>query len=169
METTTDVILPLTEFPKPFCITKWACVSSLFLGLPGIYAFLNSCYLYTIVCSTTSILSINHWRNAEDGIRRKLDTVAARLCFVIYFLSGCYYCRGIYLYGYGITILALNIFTFMLSNYLSTTWHPYWILSHVSFHFSVLISECLVIYCAIENSKETTFFYNFLEKNPFQV
>ena len=51
----------INDSPKPFEITKWLCISSCFFLVPGTYAFYNQLYLYGIVCTYTSILSVNHW------------------------------------------------------------------------------------------------------------
>jgi hypothetical protein len=50
----TDII-EIPEFPKPFEITKWACVSSCFFLVPGTYAFYNQLYLYGSVCTYNTI------------------------------------------------------------------------------------------------------------------
>ena len=65
----------LPEFPKPFIQTKWVCVSSLFFLVPAIYALLNVgvckwLYIYGYISILNSILSVNHWKKAEYGIRR---------------------------------------------------------------------------------------------------
>jgi hypothetical protein len=138
------------EFPKPFEITKYACVSSCFFLVPCIYAFYNSAYLYAIVCLCNTILSVNHWINAEDGFSRLIDRLAAFTCFIVYFVSGCLYCKEIYLYGYGIPILCIILGLFFSSNYLSVQWHPYWVYCHMMFHFAVALSEILVIWAYIE-------------------
>lgn len=137
------------EFPKPFEITKWLCVSSCFFLVPGTYAFYNQFYLYGTVCTYNTILSVNHWRKAEDGTRRLIDRISAFTCVATYFAGGCLHCRGIYLYGYGIPILFIIAFCFTMSNYLSVRWNPYWLYSHMMFHFTVSLSELLVIYCTI--------------------
>jgi len=142
---------PKPEFPKPFEITKWLCVSSCFFLVPGTYAFYNQLYLYGTVCTYTSILSINHWRNAEDGTRRLVDRISASTCAMTYFVGGCLHCRGIYFYGYGIPILFIITCCFIMSNYLSVRWNPYWIYSHMMFHLTVSLSEILVIYCTLIN------------------
>jgi len=147
-----DNSINLPEFPKPFEITKYACVSSCFFLVPCIYAFYNNAYLYATVCLYNTILSVNHWINAEDGIRRLIDRVAACTCFIVYFVSGCLYCKGIYLYGYGIPILCIILGLFFTSNYLSVQWHINWVYCHMMFHFAVALSEILVIWAYIESN-----------------
>ena len=146
-----DIIVEVIvqEFPKPFEITKWLCMSSCFFMIPGTYAFYHGLYLYGIVCSYSTLLSINHWRNAEDGFRRLIDRLSAYTCFIVYFVSGCLYCRGIYFYGYGTPILILILCFFTASNYLSTRWHPQWVYSHIMFHLLVSVSQMLVIDCVL--------------------
>jgi hypothetical protein len=146
-------VIPMPEFPKPFEITKWACISSCFFLVPCIYAIQNSVYLYATVCLYNTLLSVNHWINAEDGIRRVLDRIAAYGCFIVYFVSGCLYCKGIYFYGYGIPILCTVLGFFFTSNKLSVEWHPHWIYSHMMFHLSAAVSEVLVIWAYLEHTK----------------
>jgi hypothetical protein len=136
----------IPEFPKPFELTKWLCVSSCLFLAPGTYAFYNQMYLYGTVCTYNTILSVNHWRDAQDGVRRLIDRISACTCFLVYFIGGCMYCRGIYFYGYGISILFVILSSFFTSNYLSVRWHPLWIYAHIMFHLSVSLSEFLVIY-----------------------
>ena len=139
------------EFPKPLSITSGICVSSCFFLLPAGFAFHRQLYLYGGVCTSTTFLSINHWRRAEDGMRRKIDRLVAILCFILYAVSGSLYCRGIYLYGYGVPIIATVIGSFMASNYMSTHWHPLWCYMHMFFHLATALSECLVVQCVVSH------------------
>jgi hypothetical protein len=142
----TEFKISKPEFPKPFEITKWACVSSCFFLVPGTYAFYNQLYIYGTVCIFTNVLSINHWRNAEDGIRRKMDIIAASSGAVIYITSWIIYCKDTCFF-IGIPIITLVFISFFLSNYLSIRWNPYWVYVHMLFHFMVALSKMLVIYC----------------------
>ena len=139
----------VNEFPKPFKITKWLCISSCFLCVPGVYGFYHRLYLYGTVSTYTSILSINHWRDAKDGRRRLMDRISASSCFCLYFVSGSLYCQGICFYGYAIPILGMILSSFFTSNYLSIRWHPHWVYSHIIFHLLSSLSQLLVIYCIL--------------------
>jgi len=135
------------EFPKPFEITKWLCVSSCFFLIPGVYAFYNDFYFYGTVCVYTFIFSINHWRKAEDGIRRKIDIIAASSGALIYIASWIVYCKDI-CFLMGIPILILVFVSFLFSHLLSIYWNVgYWVYMHMFFHFCVSLSEMLVIHC----------------------
>ena len=134
------------EFPKPFEITKWLCLSSCFFLVPGIYAFYNEFYLHGSVCVVTNILSINHWRKAEDGFRRKMDIIAASSGAVIYITSWIVYCENT-CFLIGIPSISLVFVSFFLSHYLSVHWNSDWVYVHALFHFAVSLSKMLVIYC----------------------
>lgn len=144
-----DLIRP--EFPKPFEETKWLVMSSCTFLIPAAYAFASGLYLYGCVSLFTMLFSMNHWRDAEDGIRRAIDCHAARICFVVFFVSGCIYCRGIYLYVYGLPIAIITVTLFLISNHLSIQGHNRWYFAHMLFHLSVIVSESLIIYCIIQD------------------
>jgi hypothetical protein len=135
-----------SEFPKPFKITKWLCVSSCFFLIPGVYAFYNQFYFYGSVCVLTNVLSINHWRKAENGIRRIIDIIAASSAALIYIASWIIYCEDI-CFLIGVIILCMVVVSFLLSNYLSVCWNPHWVYMHMFFHFCVSLSKLLVIHC----------------------
>lgn len=137
------------EFPKPFEETKWLVMSSMTFLIPAAYAFASSLYLYGCVSLFTSLLSMNHWRNAEDGVRRAIDCYGAYICFVVFVLSGCIYCRGIYLYIAGV-IISIIIGFFLMSDYLSIQHHHRWYVAHIFFHLFVTIGECLIIYSIVQ-------------------
>jgi hypothetical protein len=136
----------LPEFPKPFEMTKWVCVSSCFLMVPGIWAFYNEQYLHLFISIYATLFSINHWRKAEDGIRRKMDIIAASSGTLIYFVNWNIYCEGVH-FLIGIFILSIVFVSFFVSDYLSLCWNRYWLYIHMFFHFCVSLSEMLVIDC----------------------
>lgn len=151
-ENVNNCIMP--EFPKPFEETKWLVMSSCTFLIPTVYAFASSLYLYGCVSLFTMVFSINHWRDAEDGIRRAIDCYAAYICFVVFFVSGCIYCRGIYLYVYGLLITIITVTLFLISNHLSIQGHNRWYFAHMLFHLSVIVSESLIIYCIVQSYEE---------------
>ena len=67
---------------------------------------------------------MNHWRKAEDGIRRKMDIIAASSGALIYITSWIVYCEGT-CFLMGIPTLILVVASIILSNYLSVRWNPY--------------------------------------------
>jgi len=147
-----DCIAPLIrpEFPKPFEETKWLVMSSMTFLIPATYAFASSLYLYGCISLFTSLLSMNHWRDAEDGVRRAIDCYMAYICFVVFVISGCIYCRGIFFYIAGANISIIIAF-FLISDYLSIQHHTRWYVAHMFFHFFVTIGECFVIYCIVQS------------------
>jgi hypothetical protein len=135
------------EFPKPLSVTIWIVFSSCFFLVPGTYAFLNAycykwLYLYGSLSVCTTICSVNHWRKAEDGIRRKTDKAAAWIAFIAYVVTGFVYLPT-YLSFVSTGIIVLS---FIVSHHLSQRHHPRWFLSHMFFHFSVSVTKCFIIY-----------------------
>lgn len=151
IENINDCIAPLIkpEFPKPFEETKWLVMSSCTFLIPATYGFASSLYLYGCVSLFTMLFSINHWRDAEDGIRRAVDCYAAYICFVVFVISGFIYCRGILFYIAGANIIIITTL-FLISDYLSIQGHNRWYFAHMLFHLFVIIGECFVIYCIIQ-------------------
>ena len=136
------------EFPKSFEETKWIVMSSCLLLIPAIYAFAKKLYLYGVISLFAAFLSINHWRDAEDGIRRAIDCYIAYTCFVVFVVLGLIYCRGIFFYV-AVAFISMIIALFLISDYLSIQCHPHWHFVHILFHLFVTIGKCIVIYCII--------------------
>ncbi len=141
----------IPEFPKPLSETIWLVFSSFFFLVPGTYAFLNAycykwLYLYGSLSVCTTGCSINHWRRAEDGIRRKIDIVAASIAFIAYVITGFVYLP---LYLSFVTVGTI-ISSFLVSDYLSRRNYPYWVFIHMFFHFSVSVTKCFIIYYMID-------------------
>ena len=136
------------EFPKPFEETRWLAMSSCLFLIPAFYAFAKKLYLYGVISLFAALLSINHWRDAEDGFRRAIDCCLAYLSFVVFVVSGLIYCRGIFFY-IAIAFISMIIALFLISDYLSIKCHPHWYFVHIFFHLVVSIGKCVVIYCII--------------------
>jgi hypothetical protein len=142
------------EFPKPFEETKWLVMTSVTFLIPAVYAFVSSLYLYGCISLFTSALSCNHWRDAEDGVRRAVDCHAARIGFAIYAISAFMYSSGIFLYGLVIPVIIITVTLFFISNHLSIQGHPRWHVVHAAFHLFVTIGSCIVIYSVIKTYDE---------------
>ena len=127
---------------------KISNVNSCFFLIPWVYAFYNQFYFFGSVCVLTNVLSINHWRKAENGIRRIIDIIAASSAALIYIASWIIYCEDI-CFLIGVIILCMVVVSFLLSNYLSVCWNPHWVYMHMFFHFCVSLSKLLVIHCKI--------------------
>ena len=135
------------EFPKPLSQTLWIVGSSCFFLVPAIYAFLNVLYfewlyLYASISVCTTVCSVNHWRRAEDGIRRKIDQASARIAFIVYVVTGFYYLP---IYLSIVTVLTIAT-SFAISDHLSLMHHSLWPLSHIFFHLSVTVTKMFIIY-----------------------
>ena len=141
------------EFSKPLSTTIWIVGSSCFFLVPAIYAFLNISfyrllYLYASLSVCTTVCSINHWRQAEDGIRRKIDKVAAWIAFFVYLITGFLF-LPIYL---STTTASIIISSYMVSDYYSQKHNLYWPVTHMFFHFVVSSTKCIIIYYIIEET-----------------
>jgi hypothetical protein len=149
----TLLLQTLPEFPKPLSETIWLVGSSFFFLIPGTYAFLYAysykwLYLYGSLSLSTTICSVNHWRRAEDGIRRKIDIAAASIAFIAYVITGFVFMPLYLSFGTVATIIS----SFIVSDYLSRRRHPYWFLPHMFFHLSVSATKCFIIYYIIHTT-----------------
>ena len=105
-------------------------------------------YLYGSLSFCTTICFVNHWRKAEDGIRRKTDKAAAWIAFIAYVVTG-FVCLPIYL---SFVTVGIIVSSFFVSDHLSQRHHPFWFLTHMFFHFSVSVTKCFIINDIITNS-----------------
>ena len=142
------------EFPKPFEETRWLVMSSCTFLFPTVYAFVSSLYLYGCISLFVTIFSCNHWRDAEDGVRRAIDCHVARISFVIYATSAFMYSSGMFLYGLVIPVIIIVVTLFFISHYLSIQGHPRWHFVHAAFHLFVTIGSCVVIYSVLKTYDE---------------
>lgn len=144
-----DEIMP--EFPKPLSQTIWLCVSSSSFLIPSAYALNHSAcykwlYMYFAASALATIFSINHWRKAEDGIRRIMDKIVAWITFFIYFVTAFMY-MPMYL---TFSLLATVVSAFFVSDTLSKKHYPYWFFAHIFFHLSISGSKCVIIWYIID-------------------
>jgi hypothetical protein len=149
------------EFPKPFSMTRWLCISSCFMLIPGAYAFSRGLFFMSFICVLTAVASFNHWRCAENGYRRCVDKVVAWLCFVFFFLSGCSTTNSYYSYVDTLVILLFVCSSFLLSDYLSVRWNPYWCSTHILFHLFSFLAIFYVVYRVAQKQNmifDTSFF-----------
>ena len=152
------------KYIAPYSESKYIVFSSCFFLIPSIYGFINNQYFFAITSLLTSIFSINYWREAKYCYRRSCDMIMARMSFMIYIVSGCYYTA---INGYVPTIiiwyglvLSLCYFYYMSCNSvicvdesinaLSNVWYKY----HFMFHFIILCGMMMVIILAINHEKE---------------
>ncbi len=132
----------LSEYPIPFSQTKYLCLSSLMFLIPGFISYYFGFIIYSLLSISNAIFSINHWRRAEDGIRRKLDVFIARLSFIVYFSSGLFYLQNIT----SLLTITLISSSYFISKRLSLKHNSYWVIAHFIFHISVSSTKILIIY-----------------------
>lgn len=127
-----------------FC-SNLLCVSSCAFLIPGIYAYNHSYWLYAIVSTLATILSINYWRDVKDGWRRRIDFMMAKTCFFVYFSSGFYYVRDLNLFLIGICGCILFLFAFHKSKSLYDQNNSTWSFYHAFFHCCSSAIQLLVL------------------------
>lgn len=134
------------NFPLSNFHSNCLCFSSLFFLIPSLYAFNNNLKYYGLLSLLTSIISINFWRNAIDGFRRKLDAVFAKVSFMIYFITGFNYIDDFTVYITAWIICVGIILCFYLSHRQWDKDKESWIIFHMLFHFFVAIEKFIVLY-----------------------
>lgn len=124
-------------------------ISSCFFLLPGAYGFYYDLHFYGVASAVTTVISVNYWRHAIEGIRRTIDLIIAKISFVIYFLSGCFFIRDAKLLMIGICGCVAIILSYYLSNRLWTQDSPHWVYFHMMFHLFVALEQFLVLYAGV--------------------
>ena len=131
----------IQEYPKPFSETKYLVLSSLTFLIPGLISYNFGFIIYSLLSISTTIFSINHWRCAENGIRRTLDVFMARFAFIVYFISGLFYLQNIT----ALLTITLISSSYLISCHLSVKQNSYWLHAHVLFHIFVSSTKILII------------------------
>jgi hypothetical protein len=121
--------------------SKWLVLSSLTFLIPSIRAFHHSFYLYSVISLCTTLFSINHWRRAECGLRRRMDRVVARGAFIIYVFTGCMHLNPLHSSGYLFPICLC----YCLSCGLSYHNYSMWVAMHFLFHLCTTIAKLNII------------------------
>ena len=140
------------DYPIHISITIWLVFSSCFFLIPGAYAFFSSYFFFGCVSTITTVNSINHWRKAEDGMRRTIDRITASISFAIYFCTGCIFLRGPVLYAYAIPGVFAILGFYYLSHKFANQGSNKWLYSHFFFHLFVGIEQFVVLYGISESN-----------------
>ena len=132
---------PIT-YPIEFAQSKYLVLSSCLLLYPMINSYNTGQFFLTGVSALAGVASINHWRRAEDGIRRKVDVICARTSFTIYFINGL-----IFVKSYKTTLpMLIPCFTFYhLSTLFAQMGYKKWVICHALFHYTVMVMQQMVI------------------------
>jgi len=141
------------DYPIPINVSIWLVFSSFFFMVPGVYAFIHSFYFYGSVSAITTLCSANHWRNAEDGVRRTIDRIVAHASFITYLVTGCVFLRGVLLYGYGTSVGGIMLIFYYFSARLAKQGNSRWVYCHFLFHVFVALGQYLVMYATVRGYK----------------
>jgi hypothetical protein len=126
--------------------SKWLVVSSGFFTVPGVYAYYNNLHAMALLLFTTSVLSMNHWKNPRfTSIERIFDLVTAKVSFSVFFVRGIMHLNGMYTMVYGYSGLIALIYCYYLSGKLYNNREIKWYKYHMGFHFFVACEQLLVL------------------------
>lgn len=139
------------EWPPPLSRSIWLVFSSCFFLVPGLYAFINSCFFIGLVSSLTTLMSVAHWVKAESGLRQKIDRCTASVSFVIYFMAGILFLRGLLLFAVGLPGVILMLSCFYMSHKMLAIGSSKWIYFHFCFHVFVALEQLLVVYAMVHS------------------
>jgi hypothetical protein len=132
-----------TRYVAPWNQTRWLVCSSLFFMFPGIYGYQKEQYFLSFISISTSLCSINFWRDATYSYRRSVDCIMAKLTFVIYTISGIFYVTWIPFVITGYSALFALLYCYYMSNKHcdSELWWKY----HMMFHLLVSYTQIIAI------------------------
>jgi len=122
--------------------TKWLVGSSCSFLIPSFYAYRkNKCY--SLILLGTTICSVNHWRKAEDGIRRMIDLGYASFSFSTFLSLGVMHIRN----WYGYAFLAAIVYCYKMSHHIYQTKGPNsnWNVYHFMFHLLMTFELMFII------------------------
>lgn len=121
------------------CIMASSC---LFL-VPAIMAFLHHRYILGALSISTTVISVNYWRDAVPGMRQCVDKVLAKFVFIVYFLkwteSGSR--------GFAVPLcVGLVLFLYGLSEFYFSKGNKRWVIYHVLFHTAAVAGKFFILY-----------------------
>ena len=126
-----------------FSYSKYLVASSLLFLIPSYYAYHKNVYSIATALCITSLLSINHWRNAYYSTRRIMDVYWSRIASIVFICHSFYYVP--------IFIIVNNVGIMAWFYYQS--WYQYtldplgnWYIYHMIFHAIGSINQCIIIY-----------------------
>lgn len=122
--------------------TKWLVGSSCTFLIPSLYVYRkNKCY--SLILVGTSLFSINHWRKAENGLRRLLDIIYASFSFTTFLILGINVLQNRW---YGYTGLAAIFYCYKMSHHVyqmkgpNSNWYIYHFFFHVLMTLELLLT-----------------------------
>jgi len=126
--------------------TKWLVGSSFTFLIPSFYAFRKKHHCYSLILFGTTLCSVNHWRKAENGVRRMIDIAYASFSFTTFLTTGIRVMRNFK----GYSGLGAIIYCYKMSNHLYHTEGPdsNWYIYHFIFHLLMT----LLLMCIIKRS-----------------
>ena len=74
-----------------FSYSKYIVASSLLFLIPSYYAYQKNVYPIAAASCITSLLSMNHWRNAYYSTRRIIDVYWSRIASIVLIYYSFYY------------------------------------------------------------------------------
>jgi hypothetical protein len=130
----------------PWVDSKWLVLTSAFL-LPSVYNSYSCKYYYiSNIILLTSMCSMNYWRKATNGWRRKIDFFVSKMMLTSMFFYVLQYMNH---NSYGLLCYpnaALCIYFYCKANKLYLCNNKRWIYYHAGFHFlgsiNIYVSLC---------------------------
>jgi hypothetical protein len=118
---------------------------------PGIYGYQNEQYFLAIISVSSSLCSINFWRDATYSYRRTVDVIMAKLTFVIYVITGMTYvtCLPFLITGYSALFALLYCYYMSNKHGDSNLWWKY----HMMFHLLVSCTQIIAIKSIVDYDK----------------
>lgn len=132
---------------------KWGLVlSSATFCIPAVLTFFRTPWLWWLMVSytTTSIVSINYWRDPMPGARRNADIYTAHSSFVITCVAGGLFVRDPFWLFVGWPLAAMIPFFYWLSIKLFSRGGRVWALAHMSMHACISVGMSIVVAGATE-------------------
>jgi len=127
---------------------KWALVfSSACFCIPAVLTFFRTPWLWwlTITYVTTSIVSINYWRDPVPGARMHADVCTAQTSFVITSMAGFIYVRDAFWLIIGCPLVVCIPVCYWLSVNLFAHGSDLWALAHMGMHACVATGMSIVV------------------------
>jgi hypothetical protein len=132
---------PIT-YPIEFAQSKFLVLSSLLLLYPMLNSYNTGQHFLMCVSGSAGVASINHWRRAEDGMRRKIDVICARTSFAIYFVNGLIFIES---FSRAMPFLIMCYVFYTFSSLFAQKGYKKWVICHALFHYTVMVMQQMVI------------------------
>ena len=118
--------------------------TSILFQVPAMYAFRNNLHFYGIFSVFTSIISFVYWLYPINGWRRNIDSVYAKLTFLLYTSSGIIFVPLGFLSFVFYLLVGLLVYFYILS----CSYFPQnnWIYFHTLFHLTAIYLKFYVLY-----------------------